>query len=219
MRTLPGADKYLASAATKQTRPQSWAERLIDRANEVSIFDVLEDFFDRALPREGQSFKARCPFGVEHPDGGLDKGWRTYPGSNSSMCFVMHGYMGPVRLVQIQYGIKAVSAAERILNFYNLNRPRPWRDRYWDVATEVEQRGARPVTGDPAHAVEALNIALRKEPTYATRQFDADVLHAMEIVMDALDKAMQSGNPDAVREWYDKAKSAMLRILKRENTS
>lgn len=219
MRTLPGAEKYLVSAATRRASPPTWAERLIDRANEVSIFDVLEDFFDLTLPREGQSFKSRCPFGAEHPDGGLDKGWRTYPGSNSSMCFVMHGYMGPVRLIQMQYGGKAVSAAERILNFYNLNRPRPWRDRYWDVATEVAQRESRPVTGDPAHAVEALNIALRKEPGYVTRQFDDDVLHAMEVVLDRLDAVMQAEDPDAVRQWYQQAKSAMVQIVRRERKS
>lgn len=216
MRTLPGASKYLASAAAKNARPQTWAERLIDRANEVSIFDVLEDFFGLTLPREGQSYKSKCPFGSEHPDGGLDKGWRTYPGSNSSMCFVMHGYMGPVRLVQIQDGIKAVRAAERILNFYNLNRARPWRERFSEVMIEVEQREAQPVTWDPALAVEALNLALRKEPTYATRQFDEDVLHAMEVVLDRLDVVMQTRDPEVLRQWYEKAKSAMLTIIKRE---
>ena len=194
---------------------QTRAERLIDRANEVSIFDVLEDFFDLTLPREGQSFKSRCPFGSEHPDGGLDKGWRTYPASNSSMCFVMHGYMGPVRLVQFRNGLLAVQAAERILNFYNLNRPRAWRDRYWDVATEVAQRDERPRVGDPSYAVEALNRALRAEPRYATRQFDEDVLHALEVVVDRLDAMLQTGEPEAVREWYDKARSVMLQIVRR----
>lgn len=217
-RILRGAEKYLVSAATKQSKPPTWAERLIDRANEVSIFDVLEDFFDVTLPREGQSFKSRCPFGDEHPDGGWDKGFRTYPGSNSSTCFVMHGYMGPVRLVQLKYGLKTVRAAEKILNHYNLNRARPWRERYWDVAVEVEQRDRRSHAGDPAHAVEALNIALRSEPTYLTRQFDADVLHAMEVVLDRLDVVMQSDDPDALRQWYDKAKAVMLQIVRKERS-
>lgn len=216
MRTLPGAEKYLQSAAVKAQKPQSWAERLIDRANDVSIFDVLADFFDIYVPREGTSFKSRCPFGDEHPDGGLDKGWRTYPGSNSSNCFVMHGPMGPVRLVQLREGIKAVRAADRILNFYGLNRPRAWRDRYWDVAVEVEQRDSRPAAGDPALAVEALNIALRKEPEYVRRQFDDDVLHAMEVVLDRLDAVVQMDDPEAVRAWYDKAKSVMLQIVRRK---
>lgn len=216
MRTLPGAEKYLQSAAVRDRKPQSWAERLIERADEVSIFDVLSDFFDIYVPREGTSFKARCPFGDEHPDGGLDKGWRTYPMSNSSNCFVMHGPMGPVRLVQLREGIKATRAANLILDRYGLNRPRAWRDRYWDVAVEVEQRQNRPVAGDPALAVEALNIALRKEPEYVRRQFDDDVLHAMEVVLDRLDAVMLLNDPDALRAWYDKAKSVMLQIVKRK---
>lgn len=219
MRTLAGAERYLVSAAAKRATPQTWAERLIERANtEVPIFDVLRDFFDIVVPREGESYKARCPFGSEHPDGGMDKGWRTYPGSNSSYCFVQHGSMGPVRLVQLREGIRAVRAADRILDRYGLNRARPWRDRYWDVAAEVDQREGRSVTGDPTYAVEALNIALRAEPAYATRQFDDDVLHAMEAVLDLLDVVIASNNPEVMREWYDKSKSAMLRIVRREKS-
>lgn len=211
---LPGATKYLASAAVKNSIPPTWAERLIAKADDVSVFDVLEDFFDIRVPREGVSFKSRCPFAFEHPDGGLDKGWRTYPGSNSSMCFVMHGRMGPVRLIQMRYGLRAVPAADKILDQYGLSRPKPWRERYTAVLIEVEQRDNRPVTGDPAHAAEALNMALRKEPLWTTRQFDNDVLNAMEIVLDRLDAVIESGDPEAVRRWYDKAEYAMLRIVR-----
>jgi hypothetical protein len=218
MRTLPGAEKYLVSAAVKQATPTTWAERLIERADsEVSIFNVLEDFCGVHAPREGRSFKSRCPFADEHPDGGrLDKGFRTYPGSNSAMCFVMHGYMGPVRLAQLRFGVRPLVAAKKILDAYGLDRPRPWRVRLRETMIEAEQRATRPGTGDPTHAVEALHIALRKEPTYVTRQFDDDVLHAMEVVLDRLDVVMASGDPDAVRRWYDAAKSAMLRIVRRE---
>lgn len=217
-RTLPGAEKYLVSAAVKNATPTTWAERLIERADtEVSIFDVLADFFGMRVPREGRSFKSRCPFADEHPDGGrLDKGFRTYPGSNSSMCFVVHGYMGPVRLVQLRFGLRAVTAADKILDAYGLSRPRPWRDRLREAMVEAEQRAAAPGTGDPAHAVEALHIALRKEPAYVTRQFDDDVLHAMDVVLDRLDVVMATGDPDAVRRWYDAAKNAMLKIVTRE---
>ena len=216
-RTLRGASKYLMAAEAKRTSAPTWAERLIERANEVDIFDVLEDFFEITVPREGSSYKSHCPFAFEHPDGGrLDKGFRTYPGSNSAMCFVMHGYLGPVRLIQLRYSLKAVTAAEKILNAYGLNRPRPWRDRIREVMVEAEQRQTRPGVGDPAHAAEALNIALRKEPAYLRRQFDPDVLNAMEVVLDRLDMVMQGGDPEDVRRWYDRAKSVMVQIVKKE---
>lgn len=219
MRTLPGAEKYLASASAKRNTVPTWAEKLIDRANEVPIFDVLADYFDKYVPREGASYKSRCPFGDEHPDGGMDKGFRTYPGSNSSNCFVMHGRMDPVRLVQMQQGVKAVRAADMILSRYGLNEHKPWRVRMSELAVEVEQRQARSVMGDPAHVVEALNIALRKEPEYVHRQFDADVLAAMEVVLDRLDRVMQTEDPERVREWYGKAKIVMLKVVRGERTS
>lgn len=120
---LRGADKYLASAQERQeaSRIRAWSERIIDRANrEVSIFDVLEDYFDLYLPRDGASFKSHCPFSNEHADGGMDKGFRTYPGSNSSMCFVQHGYMPPARLFALKYGESQVRAAKRLLGYYGL---------------------------------------------------------------------------------------------------
>jgi hypothetical protein len=212
--TLIGGDKYLSAARQEQQSSKSLtrAERLIERANQVDLFDVLEDYFALYLPRVGASYKSHCPFSYEHPDGGLDKGWRTYPSTNSSMCFVLHGYMPPVRLVAIKYGIKQSVAAERILKNYDLLRPAHYRDRYNELVTAAEQRNAE-VIGNPQHAVEALNMVLRSSPNYTTRQFDSDVMRGMEVVLDALDQVIQSGDPDSVRRWFDKAKDAMLKIV------
>lgn len=213
-RFLPGAEKYYSAAVAKQQsqRGMSATELLIERANEVSIFDVLRDFFNLHLPREGRSFKSYCPFAEEHPDGGLDKGWRTYPATNSSMCFPLHGYMPPVRLIQIKYRERAGKSAERILRSYDLLKPRHWRDRYTELAHSKEHQ-PHEVVGNPQHAVGALNYALRTHPDYAVKQFNPEIMAAMEIVLDALDQSVSTGDPEQVREWFIKAKAAMLRKL------
>lgn len=209
---MPGADQFYASLQAKQEHTRTGAEALIDRANsEVSIFDVLDEFFGIWVPREGNSWKARCPFGYEHPDGGLDKGWRTYPSTNSSMCFVMHGFMGPVRLISIKYSERAVKSAERLLRHYGFLTPRPWRERFTELQVEMEHR--TPSVGNPQHAVAALSVALKEHPQYTRRQFDSDVMQAMEAVLDRLDQVVQQEDPEKVREWYGQAKAVMLRVI------
>lgn len=213
---LPGADRFLSEAQRKQQSQKFLTrdEKLIERANAVSIFDVLEDYFDIRVPREGNSFKSRCPFGSEHDDGGLDKGWRTYPATNSSMCFPMHGYMTPVRLIQLQSGQRQAKAAESILKNYDLLKPRHWTQRYEELLLEQETRVSEPV-GNPQHAVEALHMALRGEPSYSLRQFDPDVMQVMEVVLERLNTVCTQGDPEQVRVWYQQAKSILLKIVRK----
>lgn len=215
MRHLVGAEQYLSAAQQKQHAEKglSPAEKLINRANAVDIFDVLEDFFDLRIPRTGDSYKSRCPFYYEHADGGLDKGWRTYPATNSSMCFPMHGYMGPVHLIRNKYGDRPFRAAERILKHYDLLRPKPWWERYDTLA--LEQAQARTAVGNPQHAVSALNLALRSVSGYTLRQFDSDVLAAMEVVLNRLDEVAQQDDPSAVRLWLQNAKKIMTHVVEK----
>lgn len=208
---LRGADAYLQSAQQKNKRATTYAERLIERADAVSIFDVLEDWFGTSLPRTGQSYKSPCPFAFEHADRGLDKGFRTYPATNSAMCFPMHGFLTSTRLISIKYQERQVKAAERILRNYDMLSPKPWRERYDELAVEVEQKHES--IGNPQNAVEALNIALSAVPGYQFRQFDTDVMTAMETVLEKLNEVTASGDPERVRKWYQVAKNLMLNVV------
>lgn len=213
MQELVGAERFRASIQQKSVASLSKAERMIERANAVSIFDVLEDFFGLSLPRSGESYKSYCPWRAEHPDGGLDKGFRTYPGTNTAMCFPMHGFLTPVRLLQEKYQERPYKAAERILRNYDMLRPKPWQERYWELKDEAEE--SRDLVGNPQHAVEALSVALNGVPGYASRQYDRDVLDAMEAVLDRLNEVVVSGDPQQVRNWYDQAKAIMFKIVER----
>lgn len=213
---LRGAERYYNSAMERQrsVRGQTYAERLIERADDVSIFDVLEDFFGLELPRDGESFKAKCPFYYEHADGGLDKGWRTYPATNSSMCFPMHGFMGSVRLIQNKYSLNAVKSAEKILNNYGLLKPKHYKARYSDLLEELEGRKVESV-GNPQHAAAALNMAIQTLPSYMSRQFDTDVMKAMDVVLSKLNEVSSQGDPQKVREWFTDAKKIMTHVVER----
>lgn len=208
---LRGADSYLQSAQQRNKRAATYAERLIERADAVPIFDVLEDFFGVTLPRSGQSYKSPCPFAFEHADRGLDKGFRTYPATNSAMCFPMHGFLTSTRLISVKYQERQAKAAERILRNYDMLAPKPWKERYATLTIEEEQKHKS--VGNPQHAVEALNVALHSIPAYSRRQFDTDVMQAMEAVLEKLNEITASGDPERVRKWYQTARTLMLKVV------
>jgi len=217
-KVLQGSGKYYASIQQRQDaqRANSYGQRLIDRANEVSIFDVLEDFFHLSLPRDGASFKSVCPFGFEHEDGGIDRSWRTYPGSNSSMCFALHGFLNPVRLIQLKEGKKAVPAAERILAYYGLLKPRHYKKRYNALLAAREQQSEAPINGQ--YVVEALHMALRTVPGYESRQFDTDVMLAMDKALEKVNTLVQQ-RPEEIQKWFSQIKNALLRVVEEGNSN
>lgn len=195
---------------------RSAAGQLIDRANEIDIFDVLTQFFRIDVPSGGDSFKARCPFAHEHADGGLDKGWRVYSATNSSYCFVMHGILTPVRLIQIKDDIWAKEAAEKLLRHYDLLRPVPWQERA-ELLLEQRSRMDEPRVGSPTNAVEALQMHLQQVEGYDSRQFDADVQQAMEKILEVLDRVYERDDPEeALHLWFDRAKKYMTATVKKE---
>lgn len=176
-----------------RSRRLSDSRHLIERANAVSVFDVLRDYFDIVHPREGGgSYKGYCPFGFEHADGGIEKQWRTYPSTNSSYCFAGHGSLTPVRLVQIKKDIKATDAAVDILRRYGLFAPRHFRERYADLVREREEKTRQ--LGSPAYLVEALRTAAGE---------GAEDPEAMERVLQRLDEVLADDPTEAtVREWF-----------------
>jgi hypothetical protein len=210
---LVGASKYRVEPAQQPLGP---GMKMIVKADAISIYNVLSDFFQINVPADND-FKTYCPFVTEHGDGGADKGWRTYPDTNSSYCFIMHGVMGPVRLIQNLKGLSSVPAAEFLLGHYDMLKPLPWRDRFEALRVEREQQDQEGL-GSPQDAVEALHMALNRVPGYLSRQFDPDVQQAMEVVMGLLNTVFQRGlGVDALRLWHRKSVAYITRAV--EGTS
>lgn len=191
----------------------SLARQVVDRANAVSIFDVLSDFFQIDHPSEGGSYKGYCPWGFEHSDGGIDRTWRTYPATNSSYCFAGHGSLNPVRLVQVQFDLRPVQAARKILERYGLDRPRPYWERYDELVAERATRNTSP--GSTANATDALIEALDfegswREDLILRPRFSS----ALEEELETLDGLSASGSDvEAIRDWFRGARERLTRLV------
>lgn len=199
---------------------QSWtavksARELVDRANALSIQTVLRDLFSLSVPDVDAfaSYKVNCPFSWEHSDGGMDKNCRVY-GSTHLYCFAMHGVLTPVRLVSIQRELRPAKAAEWLLREYNLNRPRPWRERKDELIAAREQKFS--VVGNTAMLVEALHMTLQNTEGYADKQYDDEFSNALGEQLDNLDSILgrKHVTEEEVRGWYNDARSALAAVLK-----
>jgi hypothetical protein len=191
---------------------------LIEKANEaVSIFDVLAEEFGIHHPREGRSFKGHCPFGFEHPDGGVEKGYRSYPETNTSHCFVMHGQLTPVRLIALHNDWSQGRSAEYLLRKAGLLDARPWQER-WNEMEAAKAEVKPPDLGDPQDLVEALHGALRDHPSYPPGGVSPVLSDALEARLGVLENALGTGvaTKEFVQDWYLSTKGMLIRVLDEE---
>jgi hypothetical protein len=189
---------------------------LVEWANEaISIFDVLEDLFGIVHPRDGGSYKGHCPFEFEHPDGGLEKGFRTYPATNTAYCFVLesHGSLTPVRLVALRKELPYRRAAAWLLEQKGLLRPRAWQDRWREVMTE---RSVTVGHGNPQELLEALHESLRDHPAYPPGGVSPALTAAIETELSKLEGLLiRDASGDEVRAWFLSAKESLHLVLER----
>lgn len=206
----------IAAGRESEVRYSNVAE-ILGRASRISIFDVLEDFFGIVAPRSGESWKGACPFGFEHPDGGLSKGFRTYPATNSGYCFVMHGVVDPIRLMAIREEVRATTAARHLLEHYGIPIEQGWRNRARDLIAESATRST--ALGDPTWAAHALQTSLERYEEYAAAQFEEDVANAMDAALRGLDELMRSpGTTDEdLRSWLRASTEAVLAATPERN--
>jgi hypothetical protein len=191
---------------------------LVEKANEsVSIFEVLVEEFGIYHPREGRSFKGHCPFGFEHPDGGVEKGFRTYPATNTGHCFVMHGQLTPVRLVALKNDWSQRRSAEWLLRKAGLLDARPWQER-WNEMERERTAPFAPDLGDPQDLVEALHASLRDHPAYPAGGVSPALSDALETRLRALEKGLGTGSAtkEFVADWYAGTKVMLRQVLDKE---
>jgi hypothetical protein len=94
------------------------APTLVDRANDlISIIGLLRSL-DVHVPDIGvtKSYRTYCPFGILHPDHGMDKALRIYPETNSAFCFAGCGYFTPVGLAMMAWDLTPAEAAQKLLD-------------------------------------------------------------------------------------------------------
>lgn len=183
----------------------------IEKANEIPIQNVLKDYFDIDVPMEiDSSWKTYCCFAFEHSDGGVDRSMRVYP-SNSAHCFSDpdHGFMTPVRIIQIHEGISQRQAARKLLIKYGLFKSIDWRKQFQEI---LEQK-AETEAISASHLVEAIHVALSAHSDWTHLQFDPDVQNALERELTVLDGLLAEGkDASSIRFWYTCAKIELLAL-------
>lgn len=194
------------------------AREVLARASRLSIFDVLEDFFGIVAPRSGESWKGQCPFSFEHPDGGMSKGFRTYPATNSGYCFVMHGVMDPIRIMVIRTEERPTTAARLLLEHYGIPLEQHWKDRSRDLIVERSSRST--ALGDPTWAAHALQTSLERYDEYSEVQFEERVAEAMDVALRELDELMRgtTTTDEDLRTWLRASTEAVMVAARTERT-
>lgn len=209
MQELRGAEKYRRQPVEDPRRTALQVE--IDRANAVPIQSVLSDLFGIYVPTGlDRSWKTTCAFSFEHPDGGVERNMRVY-GSNSAFCFAMHGFLTPVRLIQIRSEVGAKRAAAILSERYGLVKRVPYWERMRQLVLDKSVKVQD--SGSPTHAVAALQAALGRLESYQVRQFDQDVMQAMEDELERLDEVLRTRVEGGVREWFREALGRMNTML------
>lgn len=214
MTSLPGADRYQRSWA--DPRRESRHKPVIDQANQISIVKVLYDICGIYTPSgmTAGSWKQFCPFDFEHPDRNK-KGFRVYETTNTSYCFVLHGTMRPVRLVQLTKEFSTSRAAYWLLDYYGLVKPKSYRKRFEELLIAREQR--QTTAGNPAYLVEALHHALAQVPNYNGRQFDSDVTELLDEHLVKLDSLLgHKPSEEQLRQWLMTAKDRLVQVIEGE---
>lgn len=206
---LRGAEKYRRQPDVDPRRTALQVE--VDRANAVPIQTVLNDLFGIYVPGGlDRSWKTTCPFGFEHPDGGVERNMRVY-GSNSAYCFAMHGFLTPVRLVQLRSEVGQKRASGILADRYGLVKREPYWTRMKQLVAEQSTKVRE--AGSPTSAVAALQAALERDERYAMRQFDPDVTQVMESELERLDEVLITKAEGGVREWLRGALTRMSEML------
>lgn len=208
---LVGSESYVSSARGGPTYVDR--DDLVARANLIDVRTVLLDFHGLDVPPMN-SWKVDCPYSFEHGDGGTDKNCRMYDMANALYCFAMHGMLTPVRLTVLRTDLRQREAATELLQHYGKLKGRGYRARYEEVLQEMERR--REGDTNVQVLVEALHVALAKEPTFFRRQFDADVREELTSAMDRLSEMARGASKEELRKWLTESSQQVRSCVNRK---
>ena len=204
---LPGSDKYRKTAEQGDT-----AQTDIEKANDaVDVLPLLWALGCKIPGETERSVKFKCPYGSEHPDGGIEKAARFYGPTRSAYCFAGHGPLTPVKLIANEEGLSYADAADKILRDRGLKaKPQTYQERF---AEAREKALEKPAGVDTSYTITALRTWLTAQfPDYARRQYDSDVRDAFILCVESLN-SRPDPSVDDLRQWLEVAKKVMTRVM------
>lgn len=179
-------------------------KELIRRAEtEVRIEDVLKDLFDIDVPYDAGDWKAECPLGYEHSDGGRSKAMRVYSESNSAWCFSHASKYTPLTLWRLKAEVSRQQGARDLLRFYGINTEPPTVEERWKalddplpVSQEIDVDSLR----------ELLIQYARTLPGYEMGQYDPEALDLMTGLIKTARSFSADASYDTIENWLNTSK-------------
>lgn len=174
---------------------------LYDLANQISMRDVMYDFFHTTLPEVDRPYKIYCPFGVEHRDGGIDRAFRYYPSTNTAYCFSIHGFFTPVRLMAMKEDLSFYAAANLLIEHYSIDGTR---------TPEIIPCESTRI----AYLQRALMISLTSHPKFEKGQYAPAFSEALHSAFS--DPPASDAAESELRVWYSDCRKGLAAVLDRE---
>jgi hypothetical protein len=149
--------------------------------------------------------KTWCPFGITHPDGGIEAAFRLYEDTGGCYCFACARAWTPVSLMAEYWDCGRAEAAGKMCEMAGVTE-QTWRDR-WEALQQ-------PQVPDHAALSEALKTWCRRVtgPVWEQAQYQDWVSeplgHCLRLL--PLVRTAQEAN-----EWLDGCKAVMRPILER----
>ncbi len=176
---------------------------VMETADSIVSITVVMRLLGVRTPHDPYGRKLYCPFGeLYHRDRGAEPALRVYE-DNHAFCFAGCGYLSPVSMAALGWGIPRRAAAAELLNRTGVGPPslkQRWNDAL-DPVPEV----------DTASLAEALKVfCARVSLDWFTDQFRT---HVAERLGQCLALLEQVRTPHQAQQWLDGCKTVMERVL------
>ena len=173
---------------------------------QVRIEKVLNDLYGIEIPEGVGNWRAACPKGIEHRDGGLAKSMRVFSDSNTAWCFSHSESFTPVSLWQNRSSVSSrVKAAKQLLGAYGFPTEPPSLEERWK---STQDEAAEDL--DPSNLRSALvYFAKTQLPGYVTRQYEGDVMNIMSNLLESVDDLPPESSYDTMVQWMNKSKGIL----------
>jgi hypothetical protein len=170
----------------------------------------LNKYFKIYVPYDASSWKVKCPWAMEHEDGGLDKQFRIYSESNSGYCFAMHGRVDNIRLYRETHDyMTEFEAAKELLDEYGIEYK---RKSYQETFAEVSKASSQRF--DYQDLVDAMKFYLQSFDAYSDVEYDTEVVNWVEAFnQEARIVCARSTELKEVEQWYSRQKEDIKRFL------
>ena len=202
-----GLKKYLPSAEGEVSQ----LTLLIEQANACeSVHDILFNHFKIFIPEGGSgSVKLKCPYSLEHKDGGKEKAMRYYYETDSAYCFRDHGVLSPTFLWASEWGVSEAAAARRILDRAGVGKRESWRTRIENIINSPETASSASVSS----ALTALAMRYRDIDGYVSLQYRPAVLQEKLRVSEMFNPMWDF---ESVEKWLDYSTEKMKEVINGE---